>query len=211
MEEKKEKKMKVCRNCGAENFDIHTACTKCGSALSAPASYAGHLKSAPSITAKKAVYAESGLSTAVKVFMVISTVTGAIATLFYFVCWLLLLTALKETGVLPVSAWAGMMIMLAYTIVAFLMTNSYFRKIYEKVPIGTAFKICTLIFISTIAGILMLCDKNDGQKEVVILNEEAKPETKSIPEELIEYRKLLDQGIITQEEFDQKKRELLGL
>jgi predicted Zn-dependent peptidase len=62
-----------------------------------------------------------------------------------------------------------------------------------------------------IAGILMLCDKNDGQKEVVILNEEAKPETKSIPEELIEYKKLLDQGIITQEEFDQKKRELLGL
>ena len=41
------------------------------------------------------------------------------------------------------------------------MTVSYCNKINsgEKVSIG--FKICALIFVNTIAGILMLCDNND--------------------------------------------------
>ena len=32
-----------------------------------------------------------------------------------------------------------------------------------------------------------------------------------IPDEIVKYKKLLDQGIITQEEFDAKKRQLLQL
>ncbi len=41
------------------------------------------------------------------------------------------------------------------------MTISYCRKINNGKPVGAGFKICSLIFISAIAGILMLCDKND--------------------------------------------------
>lgn len=33
----------------------------------------------------------------------------------------------------------------------------------------------------------------------------------SVPEELMEYKKLLDNGVITQEEFEAKKKKLLGL
>lgn len=38
------------------------------------------------------------------------------------------------------------------------MTISYKNKIDRGEPVSLAFKICTLIFVSTIAGILMLCD-----------------------------------------------------
>lgn len=37
------------------------------------------------------------------------------------------------------------------------MTIVYCEKIKNKEPISLAFKICTLIFVSRIAGILMLC------------------------------------------------------
>ena len=37
-----------------------------------------------------------------------------------------------------------------------------------------------------------------------------KPSSKSIPEQLKEYKELLDLGILTNEEFDKKKKELLG-
>ncbi len=37
------------------------------------------------------------------------------------------------------------------------MTIVYCEKIKNKEPISLIFKICTLIFVSRIAGILMLC------------------------------------------------------
>ena len=39
------------------------------------------------------------------------------------------------------------------------MTISYANKIKKGEPVGTAFKVCSLLFVNTIAGILMLCDK----------------------------------------------------
>ncbi|MBP3656328.1 MAG: SHOCT domain-containing protein [Clostridia bacterium] len=35
--------------------------------------------------------------------------------------------------------------------------------------------------------------------------------TGSVTDEIREYKKLLDEGIITQEEFDAKKKQLMGL
>lgn len=39
------------------------------------------------------------------------------------------------------------------------MTVSYFNKVKNNQPISTAFKVCSLLFVSLIGGILMLCDK----------------------------------------------------
>ena len=39
------------------------------------------------------------------------------------------------------------------------MIIHYFNKVKRNEPVGTAFKICTLLFVSGIAGIIMLCDK----------------------------------------------------
>jgi len=38
------------------------------------------------------------------------------------------------------------------------MTVSYWKKIKSGAPIGVGFKICSLLFVSTIAGVIMLCD-----------------------------------------------------
>jgi len=41
------------------------------------------------------------------------------------------------------------------------MTLSYWRKVENHEPVSLAFKICTLIFVNAVAGILMLCDNED--------------------------------------------------
>ncbi len=71
----------------------------------------------------------SGLATAAKILMIISTViTG-----FY-------------------------LIPLAWCIP---MTIMYSNKLKTGEPISTGFKVCVLLFVNTIAGILMLCDKEN--------------------------------------------------
>ncbi len=47
------------------------------------------------------------------------------------------------------------LIPLAWTIP---MTVSYCNKIKNNEPVSTGFKICSLLFVSVIAGILMLCN-----------------------------------------------------
>lgn len=41
------------------------------------------------------------------------------------------------------------------------MTLSYCGKVKCGKPISTGFKVCTLLFVNLIAGILMLCDNNN--------------------------------------------------
>jgi len=71
---------------------------------------------------------ESGLTTAAKVLMIIGTVSTSLT-------WFL--------------------IPLAWCIP---MTVSYFKKVKYNQPISTGFKVCSLLFVSLIGGILMLCD-----------------------------------------------------
>ena len=40
------------------------------------------------------------------------------------------------------------------------MTVKYWRAVDRGTPVSVAFKVCTLIFVNTIAGILMLCDND---------------------------------------------------
>lgn len=41
------------------------------------------------------------------------------------------------------------------------MTMHYWKAVENKTPVETSFKVCSLIFVSLIAGIFMLCDNND--------------------------------------------------
>ena len=45
------------------------------------------------------------------------------------------------------------------------MTISLFKKMNKSEPIGVGFKVCTLIFVSFIAGILLLCLGDPKEKE----------------------------------------------
>ena len=41
------------------------------------------------------------------------------------------------------------------------MFISFFRRVKDGRRVGIAFKICTLLFVSLIAGVLMLCRDED--------------------------------------------------
>ena len=43
------------------------------------------------------------------------------------------------------------------------MLSSYSNKIEKGEPISIGFKVCILIFVSLVAGILLLCDKENQQ------------------------------------------------
>lgn len=57
------------------------------------------------------------------------------------------------------NAWLFLLVPLAWCIP---MTISYYKKTKNKEPIGTAFKICTLLFVNLVAGILMLIDDKEN-------------------------------------------------
>lgn len=40
------------------------------------------------------------------------------------------------------------------------MTVSYFNKVKNNQPVSTGFKVCSLLFVSFLGGIFMLCDKD---------------------------------------------------
>lgn len=70
----------------------------------------------------------STLATIAKVFMIIGTVFMSLFTFCIALAWCL-----------P-------------------MTISYCNKIKKGIPVSTGFKVCSLLFVNTIAGILMICD-----------------------------------------------------
>ena len=152
--------MKFCKNCGNQLEDTAAFCTKCGTAFelsqpqAAPQQPAYTAPPQPQAAPQQQAYAApqqpysqpqygqmpygqpyapvqqpSGLSTAAKIFMIISTVVMGLY-------------------IIPL-AWC------------LPMTISYFNKIKNRQPVSTGFKVCTLLFVNTIAGILMLCDKDN--------------------------------------------------
>ena len=40
------------------------------------------------------------------------------------------------------------------------MTVSYFKKVKNNQPISTGFKVCSLLFVSLLGGVFMLCEKD---------------------------------------------------
>lgn len=103
--------MRYCSHCGAEVDDEQYVCVKCGHKVDVPTKE------------------NNGLEIAVKVFMIIATITMGM--------WLIPL------------AWC------------IPMTVSVFNNFKNRRPISTAMKVCTLLFVSQIAGILMLCMKDN--------------------------------------------------
>ena len=77
----------------------------------------------------------------------------------------------------------------------------------NKFPTG-AFEVCLLAII--IIGFVKRSTLIAGHPNVNVVNQTPTP-TQSQADELKKFKELLDSGIITQEEFDAKKKQLLGL
>ena len=225
--------MKICSHCQTQNFDINEVCSKCKQPLTVKSTF-----SAPQVTAiyqqttrpnNSVTRKESDLSVAAKVFMIITCASLGLSLIGAVVFWIVMLilaqkTPSLETSILVITSFMYVAVFFIGECVSFAMTKSYFTKISKKRPIGTAFKICMLLFVNLVAGILLLCDKGNGYQEVFsdpaqtsnpqtsnmqTPNTQTPKQPQNVAKELKGYKELLDCGIITQEEFEEKKKELL--
>ena len=135
------------------------------------------------------------------------------------------------TQQVPYDSWVWFLwiIFLILRLVILIWRQSSVSRGY-KVGCG----VCTLLFVSLIGGILTLCIPNDQLSEnyvpassykptittpippIEVDSESRKPATLIDPlteqekaDLILKYKKMCDEGIITQEEFEAKKKDLL--
>lgn len=120
--------MKYCSHCGNELLDEAYICPKCGCKVS------------------ESAYKETNsLQTAAKIFMVLTCSVYGIISLIYFIVFFFTFVPVFLAYLLPL-AWQ------------IPMTVYYFKATNEHERVSTGFKVCTLLFVNLISGILMLCD-----------------------------------------------------
>ena len=123
--------MKYCSHCGQALDGNSNVCPVCGKTNESQASSAPREPKESQASSAPREPKESGLATAAKILMILGTIVNAIS---------------------------GFLIPLAWCIP---MTISYCRKLKRGEPISTGFKVCSLLFVSLLGGILMLCDKDN--------------------------------------------------
>lgn len=153
--------MKYCSKCGNELMDEAVFCPKCGCAVNGAAINVD-------LQQEQSTPHESTMSTLAKVFMIISVVISGFELIFSAFMGSVsfpLLFYYSSYDDEMAGATALIVILVLITLASFfahlIMTIVYFKKLKRGEPIGTAFKVCSLIFVSLVAGILMLCDKDN--------------------------------------------------
>ena len=140
--------MKYCSKCGNQINENAVICPKCGCIIDN--SIINH-KSSPSKNI-------GGLKIAAGIFMIIRAILSGLALIPLF-------------AYLPVLAYYGgysygfgltlvLLIDVPLIITQIAMTIVYWRRVNDREPIGLGFKICSLLFVSLVGGILMLCDRD---------------------------------------------------
>ncbi len=131
--------MKYCQHCGAEIEDDAVICVHCGCATND-----GKEKSAN----------KSNLGKIALIFMILGCVGTPLSVLSQ------VLDLLSSNTVIAIIGIVCGLLPLAWCIP---MTIIYSRKLKNNESVGTGFKICTLLFVNIIAGILMLCMPSDNK------------------------------------------------
>lgn len=121
--------MKFCRSCGTQLEDSVAFCHQCGEACEPTRQAPRQEVYTQQTYQQNTVSRESGMTTVIKVMMILGTVSAA--------AWILPL------------AWCIPMYI------------SYDNKVKNREPISDGFKVCVLLFVNTIAGVLMFCDKDN--------------------------------------------------
>lgn len=121
--------MRYCSHCGAQIDDEAVVCVKCGCAVQ-------------SVSSQKS---NKGKIIAIHVFLILSCVFASFGNYYINVNGQNLLEGIGRILSIATLAWK-----LPMTVIALIRLNKG-----KNLPM--AFKVCTLIFVSLIAGILMLC------------------------------------------------------
>ena len=163
--------MKVCPNCKTSNFDIDTKCTKCGYPLRlAPfekvIAFPQNSADENTVFVKTRVNETKGLQRVAKAFMIVSCVCHAVYFVLLLAMWIFSIVLSNSTEIfeLEIGAITCFLVTILYlprVIISICMTNSYSYKIASGKNVGVGFKIATLLFVSAISGILMLCDNDN--------------------------------------------------
>lgn len=145
--------MKYCQHCGAEIHDEAVICVKCGRSVETAKSSSSNSSTTLLIIAK--------------VFMIISCVVmPSFGLLYGFIT-----ISAASVAVMAATAAASTFIILGVMVIVFCcvplawmipMVINLNKKIKSGEPLGIAFKICTLLFVNTIAGILLLCHSDSN-------------------------------------------------
>ena len=135
--------MKYCKRCGTQLDDDAAYCWVCGTAVGT----SGQPSAAqPSVNVQpvQAPVNVQPAQTPVNVQVVQPAQTSAIKIVAKV--FMLISCILSGFWIIPL-AWG------------IPMTVIYWNRLKNHQPVGVGFKVCTLIFVSLVAGILMLCDE----------------------------------------------------
>ena len=169
--------MKICKNCGAQNFDISSSCEKCQQPFENEI-MTQSIEPLEKPMTPQFVYNENfgrekpknnGLHKAAKIFLIIESSILALCFLFMFLMWVICMIAAQRipdagTGDANLTTMMVLLSMIAImipTIFVGWITISYCGKLNAGECISTALKICILLFVNHIAGILLLCAEED--------------------------------------------------
>lgn len=152
--------MKYCSHCGTAIPDEAEICMHCGCRVGV----------AP---ANKSEDNNKTLGLIAKIFMIItdvSTAMGALSFLFILVFFGVLgnvipgFTPDDQMALAIVNGTFVFMLIVALVPLAWCipMTVVVHRRLRDKQPIGTGFKICVLLFCNVVSGILLLCMKDEA-------------------------------------------------
>lgn len=139
--------MRYCQHCGSEINEEAVICIHCGRSVEQPK--------------KSNSKSNTGtLVTIAKVFMIISCVASPAIGLLYGSIVLLAAAAgaIAEMLIVGIVIIICCCVPLAWTLP---MTITVSNKAKNREPIGIALKVCTLLFVNTIAGILLLCANDE--------------------------------------------------
>ena len=153
------KSTKFCSHCGKEIDSEAVICIGCGCAVPNYGQKKSKNKNTlPQTTSTSNV---SGLKTAALVLCYISIAAlalGSVGVAIYLIGLYTSVTPSIFSLMLPYYApyFFSCLIPLAWEIPMVIVLSD---KIKNGKPISTGFKVCTLLFVNTVAGILLLCDK----------------------------------------------------
>ena len=148
------------------------------------------------------------MKTASKVFVIISIVSG------FILC--LLASIFLIVGIASDGFEAGIVLFVIYGILGGLFVGLGFKalklinnaKRADDISIG--WKVVILLFVNTIAGILLLCMKDADFDPQLAQPQRQTVQPNADLERIAKLKAMLDDGIITQEEYDRQKDRVLN-
>ena len=151
-----------CKYCGKEVSDNAVICVGCGRLTDAGEKWQAQHAQQEQQIAQNTVSNQtstssnkSGLGTTAKVFMILGCIFTPLSLMSNFL-------TLYIDGMLLINVIFIILLCLSSLAWTIPMTVNVCRKLKNNQPISTALKVCTLIFVNTIAGILLLCMRNEN-------------------------------------------------